>query len=95
MQTLYRISDNAIHKSYFFIFNGDHLIVQENSPFAPKNSIRIEDNPDYVFCVMKTKIKARGGASELEKFFAENLKPENLFYCRVLRVIQDIANRAA
>lgn len=95
MQTLYRIADNAIHKSYFFIFNGDYLIAQENSPFAPKNSIRIEDNPDYVFCVMKTKIKARGGAAELEKFFAENLKPENLFYCRVLRVIQDIANRAA
>ena len=95
MQTLYRIADNSIHKSYFFIFNGDYLIAQENSPFAPKNSIRIENNPDYVFCVMKTKIKARGGASELEKFFAENLRPENTFYCRVLAVIKEIANRAA
>lgn len=83
------------YEDFYFTFAGDNLIVQANRPGAPKNAIRIENNQDYVFCVMKTKIKARGGASELEKFFAENIRPENTFYCRVLAVIKEIANRAA
>lgn len=78
------------NKAYYFSFRDNQIVVQENIPGALIKAMKIESCSDYVFCALKTKIKAIGGAAGVEKFLSENLKTADTFSYRAWNLIEHI-----
>ena len=76
--------------SFYFSVSDGRIEVWENRINAETKSMKIEPCNDYVFCALKTKIKAIGGAAGVERFLCENLKPSDTFSCRAWNLIKHV-----
>lgn len=81
-------------KSYTFMASGDKLIIQDNSKPAGqpcKKVVKVEPDYEYTYKVLKTKIKAQGGAQGLYNFMVEAYE-QNFMNCMANAVLRAAIN---
>lgn len=68
------------------------LLVQKTSADGSfiKKAVRVEDDSEYTYKVMKTKIKAAGGSAGLLKFLEKCEKATDFFGCAVSAIYNEI-----
>ena len=85
---------NLDGKSITFMASGNYLIIQDNTIQTGqpcKKIVKVEDSNDYVYKVLKTKIKAQGGAKGLYDFFVKAYE-ENFMNCYANAVLRAALN---
>lgn len=70
------------------------LIVQKTNADGSfiKKTVRVEDDPEYTYKVMKTKIKAAGGSAGVLKFLEQCEKATDFLGCAVSAIYNEIIN---
>lgn len=59
-----------------------------NWPNFEKKAIRVVTDYEYTYKAQKTQIKAQGGAEGLYKFIRDNCHKADLFYCKIVKLIE-------
>lgn len=73
---------------WWFVAHGNILVIEKHgvSGTFQKKNIKVEPNDEYVFSLLKTKIKAIGGAEGLAKFMGGEVV-KNSYSCWVSKIL--------
>ena len=83
----------------FKVYDADHEYIVEKFPNQKllcvqrdgiKRFVKVKEDYEFTYCIQKTQIKANGGVEGLYKFMSENKNLQDLFWCRVRKICENV-----